>query len=78
MDLKTSVLFDMDQDNIRHYDAVVFDTDSRSISPEEAYQRVSRAAQFLTDAGFDTIFKKIGLHHARQYRDRKLMRYMMW
>ncbi|WP_145040303.1 four-carbon acid sugar kinase family protein [Paenibacillus sp. Y412MC10] len=57
--LKTSVLFDMDQDNIRHYDAVVFDTDSRSITPEEAYQRVSRAARFLTDAGFDTVFKKM-------------------
>ncbi|GAE05902.1 four-carbon acid sugar kinase family protein [Paenibacillus sp. JCM 10914] len=57
--LKTSVLFDMDEDNIHHYDAVVFDTDSRSIVPEEAYQRVSRAAQFLTQAGFDTIFKKM-------------------
>ncbi|GAA0846274.1 D-threonate kinase [Bifidobacterium pullorum subsp. gallinarum] len=57
--LKTSVLFDMDEDNIHHYDAVVFDTDSRSITSEEAYRRVSRAAQFLTDAGFDTIFKKM-------------------
>lgn len=57
--LKTSVLFDMDEDNVHHYDAVVFDTDSRSIPPEEAYQRVSRAAQFLTQAGFDRIFKKM-------------------
>lgn len=57
--LKTSVLFDMDEDNIRNYDAVVFDTDSRSIAPEEAYERVSRAAAFLNRAGFDTIFKKM-------------------
>lgn len=57
--LKTSVLFDMDEDNIRHYDAVVFDTDSRSITQEEAYQRVSGAAKFLTKAGFETIFKKM-------------------
>ncbi|MCM3786431.1 four-carbon acid sugar kinase family protein [Neobacillus mesonae] len=57
--LKTSVLFDMDGDNIDNYDAVVFDTDSRSIASDEAYQRVNQAAKFLTDAGFDTIFKKM-------------------
>lgn len=56
--LKTSVLFNMDEDNIRHYDAVVFDTDSRSITPEDAYQRVHRAAELLLRNGFGTIFKK--------------------
>lgn len=66
--LKTSVLFDMDEDNIRHYDAVVFDTDSRSITQEEAYQRVSGAAKFLTKAGFETIFKKNGFDNAWKYR----------
>ncbi|PAD28276.1 four-carbon acid sugar kinase family protein [Paenibacillus sp. 7523-1] len=57
--LKTSVLFNMDENNIRHYDAVVFDTDSRSIASDEAYQRVRNAAEFLTRNGFDTIFKKM-------------------
>jgi len=57
--LKTSVLFNMDENNIRQYDAVVFDTDSRSIAPDKAYQRVRNAAEFLTRNGFDTIFKKM-------------------
>lgn len=42
--LKTSVLFDMDEDHITKYDAVVFDTDSRSIAAEKAYERVAGAA----------------------------------
>lgn len=57
--LKTSVLFDMDEANIHKYEAVVFDTDSRSIDREEAQQRVSRAARFLLNAGFTNIFKKL-------------------
>lgn len=57
--LKTSVLFDMDEHNISRYEAVVFDTDSRSVSREESYNRVQSAANFLLNAGFTNIFKKI-------------------
>ncbi|MBU5355246.1 four-carbon acid sugar kinase family protein [Paenibacillus barcinonensis] len=57
--LKTSVLFNMDEGSLASYDTVVFDTDSRSISAEEAYDRVYRAAKLLMDNGFDTIFKKM-------------------
>ncbi|PYE44563.1 four-carbon acid sugar kinase family protein [Paenibacillus barcinonensis] len=57
--LKTSVLFNMDEASLASYDTVVFDTDSRSISAEEAYDRVYRAAKLLTDNGFDTLFKKM-------------------
>nr|WP_145405798.1 four-carbon acid sugar kinase family protein [Paenibacillus xylanexedens] len=57
--LKTSVLFNMDEGSLASYDTVVFDTDSRSISSEEAYDRVYRAAKLLMDNGFDTIFKKM-------------------
>lgn len=57
--LKTSVLFDMDKANVNKYEAVVFDTDSRSVSRQEAYQRVSGAANFLIGAGFSNIFKKL-------------------
>jgi uncharacterized protein YgbK (DUF1537 family) len=57
--LKTSVLFNMDEEPLTRYDAVVFDTDSRSISPQEAYDRVYRAAELLTNNGFETIFKKM-------------------
>lgn len=57
--LKTAVLFEMDGANTKHYEAVVFDTDSRSIKHTEAYEKVKQAAQFLVDAGFDFIFKKL-------------------
>ena len=57
--LKTSVLFNMNEEPLTQYDAVVFDTDSRSISPQEAYDRVYRAAELLTNNGFETIFKKM-------------------
>ncbi|WP_366291749.1 four-carbon acid sugar kinase family protein [Paenibacillus sp. AN1007] len=57
--LKTSVLFNMDEASLASYDTVVFDTDSRSIAAEEAYERVYRAAKLLTENGFDTIFKKM-------------------
>ncbi|GGH68411.1 membrane protein [Paenibacillus silvae] len=57
--LKTSVLFNMDEASLASYDTVVFDTDSRSISAEEAYDRVYRAAKLLMDNGFDTLFKKM-------------------
>ncbi|WP_145409797.1 four-carbon acid sugar kinase family protein [Paenibacillus xylanexedens] len=57
--LKTSVLFNMNEEPLTRYDAVVFDTDSRSISSQEAYERVYQAAQLLKNNGFDTIFKKM-------------------
>lgn len=57
--LKTSVLFDMDEDHITKYDAVVFDTDSRSIAAEKAYERVAGAAQLLKRSGYESIFKKM-------------------
>lgn len=57
--LKTSVLFDMDEASVKNYEAVVFDTDSRSIDHAEAYEKVSRTVQFLIKAGFQSIFKKL-------------------
>jgi D-threonate/D-erythronate kinase len=57
--LKTSVLFEIDKESIHNYEAIIFDTDSRSIDHEEAYQKVKEAASFLKEAGFPYIFKKI-------------------
>ncbi|MGG4488156.1 four-carbon acid sugar kinase family protein [Metabacillus idriensis] len=57
--LKTSVLFDIDKESIHNYEAIIFDTDSRSIERDEAYQKVKEAAHFLKEAGFPFIFKKI-------------------
>jgi uncharacterized protein YgbK (DUF1537 family) len=57
--LKTTVLFDMDETSVKNYEAVVFDTDSRSIDRQEAYEKVKKVATFLKDAGFKNIFKKL-------------------
>lgn len=57
--LKTTVLFDMDNESVRNYEAVVFDTDSRSINQLDAYEKVKQVAEFLTQAGFKSIFKKL-------------------
>lgn len=57
--LKTSVLFDIDKDSISEYEAIVFDTDSRSIDRSEAYQKVKAATEFLKESGFKYIFKKL-------------------
>ncbi|MDO3412325.1 four-carbon acid sugar kinase family protein [Saccharibacillus sp. CPCC 101409] len=57
--MKTTVLFDMDESRIGSYEAVAFDTDSRSVKADEAYRRVNAAARFLLDAGFRNIFKKV-------------------
>lgn len=57
--LKTTVLLDMDETSIKNYEAVVFDTDSRSIDQVEAYEKVKQTVQFLILAGFKSIFKKL-------------------
>ncbi|MFJ5624300.1 four-carbon acid sugar kinase family protein [Peribacillus loiseleuriae] len=57
--LKTTVLFDMDETSVKNYEAVVFDTDSRSIDRQEAYEKVKQVAEFLQNAGFKNIFKKL-------------------
>ncbi|MDF2725783.1 MAG: type effector Hrp-dependent outer, partial [Paenibacillus sp.] len=57
--LKTAVLFQLENADVLPYDAVVYDTDSRSIAPEEAYSKVKHAAIFFIQAGFHSIFKKL-------------------
>ncbi len=57
--LKTTVLFDMDAEAAKVYEAVAFDTDSRAAEPDQAYQRVKTAAEFLLESGFDMLFKKV-------------------
>jgi len=57
--MKTTVLFDFDEASVDHYEAVVFDTDSRSIDQQAAYSKVKQAAEFLHRAGFTHIFKKL-------------------
>lgn len=57
--LKTTVLFGMDEKRVQDYDAVVFDTDSRSLEKQDAYDKVRVAADFLKRSGFSRIYKKL-------------------
>ncbi|WHY02630.1 four-carbon acid sugar kinase family protein [Neobacillus sp. DY30] len=57
--LKTSVLFGLDKKAVHDSEAVVFDTDSRSIDKNEAYHKVFEVMQFLKEQGVKNIYKKI-------------------
>ncbi|MGJ9384184.1 four-carbon acid sugar kinase family protein [Salipaludibacillus sp. CF4.18] len=57
--LQTSVRFNLSNTDTRTDDAIVIDTDSRSIDQNKAYDRVRKAAGFLKENKFDVIYKKI-------------------
>ncbi|EXX84683.1 four-carbon acid sugar kinase family protein [Paenibacillus darwinianus] len=57
--LQTSVRFDLRDPISAQDDAVVLDTDSRSLTREEAYLRAKEAAQFLQQEKIEIIYKKI-------------------
>lgn len=40
-------------------DAMIFNTDSRSVSEEEAYQRVRNISEWIKQQSFDVVYKKI-------------------
>jgi uncharacterized protein YgbK (DUF1537 family) len=57
--LTTSVLFKMDAQAVIGQDAIVLNTDSRSCSTADAYERVVEAAKFLRPLSAKLIYKKI-------------------
>jgi uncharacterized protein YgbK (DUF1537 family) len=57
--LDVSVVMDGHADGLLRKDAVILNTDSRSVSGEEAYRRVSEACEWLKDQPFDIVYKKI-------------------
>lgn len=57
--LKTSVIFNMKDEAVTGQNAVVVDTDSRSVTVGEAYGRVKEATEFLRRNQFDVIYKKM-------------------
>lgn len=57
--MSTSVIMELKDEAITGQDAVVVDTDSRSMPAGEAYERVKEAAQFFQRNRFDTIYKKL-------------------
>ncbi|MEK3885963.1 four-carbon acid sugar kinase family protein [Bacillus sp. FSL K6-3431] len=57
--LKTSVFLGLDKDAVMTSEAVVFDTNSRSITKLDAYNKVKAVTEFFTNQGFNYIYKKI-------------------
>jgi uncharacterized protein YgbK (DUF1537 family) len=59
--LETRVIFDLKNfaSDTSEIDAVVIDTDSRSISSENAYARVKEAAAQINRSGFRHVYKKL-------------------
>ncbi len=59
--LISSVLFNIETMNLEkmNADVVVVDTDSRGLKKEEAYQRVTRAAEKIKAFSFDHLYKKV-------------------
>lgn len=57
--MKTCVVLKTDRGLTPDADAVIVDTDSRSLSGEEAYRKVKAAAEYVQASGIDLIYKKI-------------------
>jgi len=57
--LRTSVMLGMDLPSSSESDVCVFDTDSRSLDREQAYERVKKAAEWIKERGFEAVYKKI-------------------
>ncbi|MEK4176588.1 four-carbon acid sugar kinase family protein [Aeribacillus sp. FSL K6-2848] len=58
--LATQVLFDLTGlSSVRDIEAIVVDTDSRSLPALDAYRRVQNAAKLLQEMGFRHLYKKI-------------------
>ncbi|TCP23759.1 uncharacterized protein YgbK (DUF1537 family) [Scopulibacillus darangshiensis] len=57
--LKTSVVFNQDAKALHDKDVVIFDTDSRSLTGQQAYEKVKRVSEFIKKETCDVIYKKI-------------------
>ncbi|MBO1005079.1 four-carbon acid sugar kinase family protein [Pseudogracilibacillus auburnensis] len=56
----TSVRIELNEEtDITTKDVLVIDTDSRSLEPSEAFERVQKAAQFMLHSGYSHVYKKI-------------------
>ncbi|WP_101842708.1 four-carbon acid sugar kinase family protein [Halobacillus sp. Marseille-P3879] len=57
--LSTSVYFEIPADQKSLDEAIVIDTDSRALNREAAYEATKAAAEFLAQAGYTNIYKKM-------------------
>lgn len=55
----TSVLFDLPDHSQTLDQGIVIDTNGRALLREEAYKKTKEAAQFIKEAGYRTIYKKM-------------------
>lgn len=57
--LKVSVVVQENSKEVNDYDAVIYNTDSRSVSGVEAYERVKKVCDTIKSGPIDLIYKKI-------------------
>ncbi len=57
--LNVSVILDWNELSLKQNDAVIYNTNSRDVSEQEAYKRVRYVSEYLKDKPFDIIYKKI-------------------
>jgi uncharacterized protein YgbK (DUF1537 family) len=57
--LEVSIVLESNAEGLRQKDVVIVDTDSRSVSEEEAYQRVRHVCEWVKNEPFDLVYKKI-------------------
>ncbi|CAB1249410.1 conserved hypothetical protein [Clostridiaceae bacterium BL-3] len=57
--LNVSVILNWDKLSLKKNDAVIYNTNSRDISEEEAYERVKYVSRYLKGKPFDIVYKKI-------------------
>ncbi|PTM56552.1 four-carbon acid sugar kinase family protein [Desmospora activa] len=56
---EATVMLEARKDGLEKRQAVIFNTDSRSVSEADAYQRVKATAEWVKAGSFDVIYKKI-------------------
>ncbi|MEH7419114.1 four-carbon acid sugar kinase family protein [Neobacillus drentensis] len=57
--LKVSVAVQEDFNKTNDYDAVIYNTDSRSVSGVEAYEKVKKVCEMIKSGPYDMVYKKI-------------------
>lgn len=57
--IDVSVVLQGSESSLQEKEAIIFNTDSRSVSEEEAYQRVKHVCEWIKNESFDVVYKKI-------------------
>ena len=57
--LDVSVVIQSQNSNRKEKEALIFNTDSRSVPAKEAYERVKKVSEWVKSGSFDMIYKKI-------------------